>query len=408
ATDGQVLRFIDDGTEVEAGTVLLELENQTLVDRLDSERLKRDEHAARLIELRSDMELYQLEAAKDRSEVERALRFAQLELTEYVEGSAPLRENELRLAVERAEMNLAQQSERLARMPALAAEGFVTSAEVEDETLRQREQEQNLAARQQTLDVFLRFEHPRKLEQLAAKVSGAEIDIKSVEARVEARIATLTSKISTQEQLFRRCQNKATLYEDRVAGLVIRAPQPGIVIHGDPDNHRAPSQIEIGSKLTANQVVMSLPNLSDVIVEADITEAVIDSIEVGQPVQITMETDAAATFNGEVLRVANTVSSPWGPRRYAVELSLGNSNGRRFRPGMSARVAITTAVYDDVLSVPIQAVYPHGDGHVVYVDTGSGPQQRAVTIGANAVDRVVIIDGVAAGDTVCVLDESGA
>jgi HlyD family secretion protein len=70
--------------------------------------------------------------------------------------------------------------------------------------------------------------------------------------------------------------------------------------------------------------------------------------------------------------------------------------------GFRVEVAITTWAADDVLTVPVSAVFRHGDAWAVYVDQGGHARLTPVEVGRRNQDRAQILAGLDAGARVIV------
>lgn len=403
-TKGWLTEIIPDGSQVEEGAVLMRLENSERVDKLERARLDRDEAERNLAKAEADLELHELEAAKTIADAERALRFARLELEQYRDGTADLEEDKRRLKVERAEVELTQEQERLERMPALLEQGFVTAAELEDSKLRVRELKQDLDTFRRDLEVFRTFQRPKELERLQADVAAAEIQLERDRRGVEAQRANKEAEIAKHRYAFERKTEEVGELERHVRNLVITAPRQGIVVHGNPNRrHWQPAEeFAIGDQISWNQTVMSLPDLTDMVVEIGINEVYIDKVAVGMPASTAIES-LGETFQGAVRKIAATATQRYDVKEYKAEVTLGDTGEREFRPGMSARSTITIARHADVLTVPLDAVYQRDGDTYVYRPGATGPERTAVVLGAANDDFVIVEEGLAAGDEVLVL-----
>jgi multidrug efflux pump subunit AcrA (membrane-fusion protein) len=91
-----------------------------------------------------------------------------------------------------------------------------------------------------------------------------------------------------------------------------------------------------------------------------------------------------------------------------IELVLDNPGGR-IKPRMVANVQVARARLADVVVVPQQVILRTEDGFEVFVvaDENGRPvaRRRAVTVGASAVNQVVITAGLAPGELLITLGQ---
>jgi multidrug efflux pump subunit AcrA (membrane-fusion protein) len=95
-------------------------------------------------------------------------------------------------------------------------------------------------------------------------------------------------------------------------------------------------------------------------------------------------------------------------RTVPIELVLDNPGGR-IKPRMVANVQVARARLADVVVVPQQVILRTEDGFEVFVvaDENGRPvaRRRAVTVGASAVNQVVITAGLAPGELLITLGQ---
>jgi multidrug efflux system membrane fusion protein len=101
---------------------------------------------------------------------------------------------------------------------------------------------------------------------------------------------------------------------------------------------------------------------------------------------------------GTLAAVDNAVDRTTGTIRLK---GMFQNAGKRLWPGQFARVALNLSDRDNVLTVPAQAVQQGLQGAYVYVVTGQNTVEfRLVETGATTGERVSILKGVTAGETV--------
>jgi RND family efflux transporter MFP subunit len=103
-------------------------------------------------------------------------------------------------------------------------------------------------------------------------------------------------------------------------------------------------------------------------------------------------------FTGRIARISPVLDP--ATRTAPIEIEIPNP-GFRLKPGMYARVSITTDARKDALVVPSNAVIDFGGRRGVFLaEDGDVVSFRAVTVGIEAPDHIEILEGVADGDRV--------
>lgn len=131
-----------------------------------------------------------------------------------------------------------------------------------------------------------------------------------------------------------------------VNNSIIVAPESGTITQVD---------IKVGEQATPSKEVMILQNVNDLHAEADVSEANIASLQVGQTIDYTFDAlGPDQHFAGKVLTInpASTVIS--GVVNYLVKGSLDNIPN--IKPGMTANMTIMVAQKNNALAVPSTAI----------------------------------------------------
>ena len=141
-------------------------------------------------------------------------------------------------------------------------------------------------------------------------------------------------------------QGQVSSVQSTINNLIITAPISGTITQVD---------IKVGEQATPSKEVMVLQNINDLHVEADVSEANIATLQIGQSIDYTFDAlGPDRHFEGNVLTInpASTVIS--GVVNYKVKGSLDNIPN--IKPGMTVNMTILVAKKDNVLAVPSTAV----------------------------------------------------
>ncbi len=152
-----------------------------------------------------------------------------------------------------------------------------------------------------------------------------------------------------------------------------------------------------GQYVAADVPLFTLADLSRVWVLADLYEMDITRVRVGDRATFTTDAMPGRELSGRIEFVYPTVSSE--TRTLKVRLSLENAGGA-LKPGMYGRVRVVGRG-GTALVVPGEAVVNTGEHKYVFLARSDGHfEPRMVWTGTQDGDRVQILKGLAAGDTV--------
>ena len=161
--------------------------------------------------------------------------------------------------------------------------------------------------------------------------------------------------------------------------------------------------IKPGDQVTAGTLGFRLDDLSQHLVDVDLSEVDINRIQVGQPAMLNFDAIPSVEYTGEVIEIGEVGTSVQGVVNFPVTLVLANTNGE-IKPGMTAAVNIVVDQLENVLQVPNRAVRVINGQRVVYLLQDNQATPVAITLGVSSDLYSEVLDGeIKAGDLV-VLD----
>jgi membrane fusion protein (multidrug efflux system) len=163
-----------------------------------------------------------------------------------------------------------------------------------------------------------------------------------------------------------------------LADTVIKAPLSGVV---------SKRHVQAGEKLAPDMPVVTIVNLRQLNLEAQVPASEVPRVKIGQEVRFKVDGFAQRDFIGKVARISPTTEA--GSRSMVVYISVDNSDAS-LRGGMFAKGAITTEKSAPAPLVPLAAVRELKGASVVYTIVDGKVATQPVTIGLRNDD-----DGVA-------------
>ena len=171
--------------------------------------------------------------------------------------------------------------------------------------------------------------------------------------------------------------------------LEIKAPIDGVIIE-----RKATS----GELVDRAKEIYTISDPTQLWAIAEVKERDIAAVKVGQDAAFTALAFPETKYHGKVGLVGNQVES--GSRTIEVRIAVDNPDGR-LKPGMFADVEIVTTILDDVLLISDSSLQTEGDDQIVFVALeGNKFEKRVVKLGLEQSGRVLILDGVKAGEKI--------
>ena len=263
-------------------------------------------------------------------------------------------------------------------------QGYVTELEVEANGYTVRQAELELAVKETEIDVLSRLTKTMELETLNGQVVATN-------ARLEGRKAGLALE-----------QGRLDLALEELENCVIKSPKSGLVIYPSTAKWKNAPDITEGASVRNNQVLLLMPDLSQMQVKVGIHESIIDRIAPGLAAKVTLPGGLLDTKVSSVAAVASPAGWWTGNAvEYDTTIQLPVVEG--LKPGMTAKVEVIVDRHEDVLSMPVAAIVETGQGHFCWVETAAGTKQRSLQLGDSNDEFIVVEAGVEEGDEV-VLD----
>jgi Cu(I)/Ag(I) efflux system membrane fusion protein len=171
--------------------------------------------------------------------------------------------------------------------------------------------------------------------------------------------------------------------------LILRSPLRGVVVE---------KKVQSGQRIMAGDAVYQVADLHEVWLEGEVFERDLGAIRLGQSVVAEFASMPGRPREGRIVYVASSVSPE--TRTTNVRVALANHD-MSLKPGMYASIHIHGESRANVLTVPRSAVLVTGQRVLVFVKGADGMLvPREVELGATTDDRVEILRGARAGETV--------
>lgn len=166
-------------------------------------------------------------------------------------------------------------------------------------------------------------------------------------------------------------------------------------------------------------VVMRIADLSRMIVKSNINEVDIAKFQLKQKGTIKLDALPYEEFSGEIVKIAPMATTENNAKVFPVEISI-NASGKQVKPGMTAAISIKGESREDVIIVPIGAVFADEQNQdIVYLMPKAEesleaeakkpePIPTVVKLGANDFQMVEVISGLSEGDVISLQEPSTA
>ncbi|MBN1920653.1 MAG: efflux RND transporter periplasmic adaptor subunit [Anaerolineae bacterium] len=343
----------------------------------------------------------------------------------------------LELAVEKANLNLAQAQIQLdqALEPATAAEiakaeASLSAAQASYARVKEGTSEAQLAQLKGNMELAgkkvqqAQGNYDRYGERMAPSLQDATMAYEAAKLAYEIAIAgpANSSLISGWNQVEQAQASLDALRAgpdaDTVTAAELKVQQAQLALNQARRNLEAATlvapfagvitAVNVAAGEMASGAVITLADLQTLEVEFNLDESDIPLVAVGKTARVSVSAVDETALSGTVTAIAPVATLQSGVPLYPVTVQL-QQIPERVRAGMSVDVEVITEVLEDVLYLPQRAVRLDGDAAYVMQQTDSGEfVATPVTLGRSLAGSVEILSGLVEGDVVGVVTEVAA
>ena len=204
------------------------------------------------------------------------------------------------------------------------------------------------------------------------------------EARYQSAVAALDLARA------QAAQSKARLDELRInlGNTIIASPVNGYV---------SKRSVDPGAFVSQNVPVVEVVDIATVRLVANVVEKDLKELQSGNTTRVQVDAYPGETFIGRIARVSPVLDP--ATRTAPIEIEIPNP-AARLKPGMYARVSVTTSTKKQALVVPANSVVDLGGRRGVFTPLNESAVFRALDLGTEQSDLVEVLGGLSEGDTV--------
>lgn len=369
AGGGTIKEIVNDGTIVNQGDKLVEIDSAVIDEQILTQKIGFEK--ARAIR---DQAKNELEAAK-------------ISLREYVEGTYKKEQQAVDSQITVAEENLRSAQNTLLYTERMFRKGYVTPLQLES---------QQFAVKRSGLDLETAKTAKRVLE---------EFTFAKMKNDLETLVATAGAKATSEQAAYELEESKLKRLETQKQQCIILAPQGGMVVYANESSGggRMSSdrpKIEEGAVVRESQVILRVPDLTQMQVRATVHESKVESLRRDMRASIAIQNRRLTGYVTSVANQAEPIS--WGTspvKKYATYVRI-NGEQADLKPGMTAKVEILIDEVDGVPAVPVQCIVEQSGKFYCWRVVGSDTQKTEVKLGLSDDRQVEIRSGLAINDLV--------
>ena len=434
-----ILEVVEEGTkiteeDIKKGKVLIKLDSKDLEDQAQQLEITVENNWSSYVEAQENLEMQKKQNESDIRDAELKVKFAKMDLEKYIgkklaeeviknktqyyelmkdselEGESLQKKKELESKIDLAKEEIARAKDRVEWSEKLAKEGYITASELEADKLSLKQKEINLNQALLEYQLFLNYDFPKQVEKLISDYMQYCDNLERVKNNCKSKIIQGESNVKSRKATYLLNKNKLDDLNTKIAKCTIKATQPGFVVYATSGRGwRIENPIRQGTTVYQFQELLNLPDFNSMGVEIKIHESYIEKIKPGQKATVKVDAFPDKIFTGEVKKIA-LMPDPtlkWlNPdiNVYVAQIAL-NETFDFLKPGMSAKVEILVEKLENVLAIPILAVFFKEGKPFCTVLKGNRTEIRSVELGKSNDEIIEIKRGLSEGEIIVISSE---
>lgn len=397
----KVVWLVEEGSQVEPGAPVVRFDPAPFEEELAQARRDLADARAALAQAEAELQIHIRKAREDRDRVENQLETSRVRLKNLREAEHPLRLITARNELHSARIDRDDAEDELEAQREMLAGGFGNAKSVKEAEMLHREKANAFDLAEQQLRLMETVILPSELTQAELELKAKTDELAHTEqlnlhamAKQQAILSRLRNKIEELEG----ATGKAEAMLERTE---VVAPVSGFVIYKEISLGNERRKVQVGDSVWNRHGFIVIPDMSEMIARIDVREIDIGKIAVGQAVSLRPEAHPDLMLGGTVENVGTMGARQTadGENLFTVKVAIAEPDVR-LRPGMRASAAVLVGRFEQVLTLPVEAVFYEGSTPVCYVWRNNRSESRVVELGPGDGRDVIIESGLEAGERV--------
>lgn len=404
---GKLLYKIPEGTIVDKGDIIGRLDGKKIQKKIDNLQEEINEKKQALYESNIDLTILQQQKRGKIRIAKNNWITARIEKKKYLNAVVPMKTNENKVAIEIAEIEHHKVSRKWEAMSELLEKGYITNQRVVEEKFNLFKTTEALENVEHKSEVYEKYTKKMQLFRNINDVKKTESTWKTVRSKIGKQIKNKEASVLSQKADNSNLHQKIKKKKEEIGNLIIKAPYKCLIVHGDIDQAWTKQFTKVGKNVWPDIALFSLPDLSQMRVEAIITEKEISYLRAGMKANIKIS--SIGKFEGIINKIPEMALARSGMKldsdgkQFKLKISLPKNH-----PAMSINTSVQIEVVSffakNVLKVPVHAVTKEEKKFFVHVAVQKEKkiivEKREIEIGHRSIIFVEVKKGIKEGEYV--------
>ncbi|NNE00560.1 MAG: HlyD family efflux transporter periplasmic adaptor subunit [Pirellulaceae bacterium] len=308
----KIKRILPHGAEVTKGQNVVWLETEEIDKQIKDAETEFKLAQVALDAAEFDYKQFLKTQALDKAGAERSRKKAQQDFDNFVQVDRERQILAAKFSLKSAQSSYDNAVEELKQLEQMYKEDDLTE-ESEEIVLKRAKQsvefaEHRLEGSKITADRTIKQSIPRTALQQKDTLARAELTYEKAISELESARKKRDIELAKERDKFKEQEKKLAELRGERKKIVLQSPIDGIVFHGKLTRGKLsdkPSTIEVGTKVTATQVIATVVNPSKLQIRTDIPEKDLQAAKVGEKVKVTVLAFPDTKLTGTIKSVSS-------------------------------------------------------------------------------------------------------
>lgn len=227
----------------------------------------------------------------------------------------------------------------------------------------------------------------REYQEKQFALDKAKTEYENQLAKIEQKKREFAAELQVKTIEKHKSESQLNLAKSGLSAMQVKAPADGMVLYTDHWNERR--KLQVGDVVWGGLPVVTLPDLTEMEVVAQVNEVDGPKISVGNQARIRLDSYPDSEITGTVKDISQTAAkASWQAKAkvFTVVLSLDRTLTEKMKPGMSAQISVLTGALNNELLVPRAAATFNGAEAITVTRLEGEKEQRPIAITILAAD----------------------
>ncbi|MFN7021340.1 MAG: HlyD family secretion protein, partial [Phycisphaerales bacterium] len=326
-----ITEIVAEGVTVKKGDVLIRLNAEATLTRLNEEELALETARADLVAANEAYLIQESENESSKRAADLKHALARLSLDQWRLGEVKSKEQELQHAYDTSEKDVVRLTEKVQKSRELKAAGYYSADQLKQDELDLDRAVAAFDKAKLSRQIYWEYEHPKALRQKTSDVEEAEAEVERVQRQNASRLVSKQADRRNRERVVAIRQERFDNLKKQLEAAVMRAPSDGLVVYASSiDAARWGDEsgpLQVGSKVYPQRPLIVLPDTSEMMAHVKVHESLAGRVRKGMPCSIKIDAAGDARYTGVVdsVGVLAEQTSRWMDptlREYTVRIAI--------------------------------------------------------------------------------------